>query len=71
MRTVKLPKSVKQTRRLIGFIQYFQKLIPNLAEKLQPFFKLLRRESTFILTSDYHISLEKLKEDLEKRVHCH
>ena len=64
--TVKLPKSVKQTRRLIGFHQYFQKIIPNLAEKLQPFFKLLRKESTFILTSEHHISLEKLKEDLEK-----
>ena len=37
-----------------------------MAEKLQPFFKLLRKESTFILTSEHHISLEKLKDDLEK-----
>ena len=34
--------------------------------KNQPFFKLLRKESTFILTSEHYISLEKLKEDIEK-----
>ena len=45
LKTVKPPKSVKQTRRLIGFLQYFQKIIPNLAEKLQPFFKLLEKKA--------------------------
>ena len=65
LKTVKPPKSVKQTGRLIGFLQYLQKFIPNLAEKLQPFFKLLRKESTFILTSEHHNSLEKLKDDLK------
>ena len=33
-----MPKTIKQTRRLIGFVQYFQ-FLPNLAIKLQPFFK--------------------------------
>ena len=58
LKTVKLPKSVNQTRGLIGFLQYFQKLIPDLAEKLQPFCKLLRKENAFILNSEDHVSLE-------------
>ena len=33
LKTVKLPKSVKQLRRFIGFPHYFQKYIPKLAEK--------------------------------------
>ena len=37
-----------------------------MVEKLQPFFKLLRKESTFILISEHHISLEKWKYDLKK-----
>ena len=66
LKTVKPPKSVKQTRRLIGFLQYFQKFIPNLVEKLQPLYKLLRKEFTFILISKHHKSLKKLEDDLEK-----
>ena len=48
MKTVKLPKSVEQTKSLIGFLLYFQKFTPSLAEELQTFFKLLRKTTTFI-----------------------
>ena len=47
-------------------MQYFQKFIPNLALKLHPFFKLLRKESSFHINNDYEKSLEILKADLVK-----
>ena len=46
MKTVKLPKSVEQTKSLIGFLLYFQKFTPSLAEELQTFFKLLRKTTS-------------------------
>ena len=61
---VKMPKNIKQTRRLIGFAQYFQKFIPNLAVKLHPFFKLFRKESNFRIESEHRTSLESLKKDM-------
>ena len=64
--SVRMAKTMKQVRRLIGFMQYFQKFIPNLALKLHPFFKLLRKESEFNITNNHHESLATLKKDLIK-----
>ena len=47
-------------------MQYFQKFIPNLALKLHPFFKLLRKETQFNITNNHHESLATLKNDLIK-----
>ena len=47
-------------------MHYFQKFIPNLALKLHPFFKLLRKESSFHITNEHENSLEILKADLVK-----
>ena len=63
---VRMPKTIKQVCRLIGFMQFFQKFIPNLALKLHPFFKLLRKESEFKITNNHHESLSSLKNDLSK-----
>ena len=63
---IRMPKPIKQTRRLIGFVQYFQKFIPNLAIKLQPFFIILRKESEFLITDEHKTSLSTLKNDLAK-----
>ena len=49
---VRMPKTIKQVRRLIGFMQYF--------------FKLLRKESEFNITNNHHESLATLKNDLIK-----
>ena len=61
---VKMPKNIKQTRRLIGFAQYFQKIIPNLAVKLHPFCELFREEINFRIESEHRTSLESLKKDM-------
>ena len=63
---VNLPKTFKEVRRLIGIMQYFQNFIPNLAIKLHPFFKFLRKESYFHNTNEHKNSLEILKADLVK-----
>ena len=62
----KLLEKIKQVRRLIGFMQYFQKFIPDLALKLHPFFKFLRKEPSFHITKELENSLEILKVDLVK-----
>ena len=66
LQSVKLLKTLKQVRCLIGFMQYFQKFIPNLALKLHPFSKLLRKESSFHITNEHKNSLEILKAELVK-----
>ena len=66
LQSVKLHKILKQVRRLMGFMQYFQKFIPNLALKLHPFFKLLRKKSSFHVTNEHKNSLEILKADSVK-----
>ena len=57
-----MPNTVKQVKRLIGFVESFRKFIPNLGQKLLPFYKLLRKENVFTITND-HESLNTLKAD--------
>ena len=61
-----MPNTVKQVKRLIGFVQFFRNFIPNLGQKLLPFFKLLRKENVFTITNDHHESLNTLKADLTR-----
>ena len=61
-----MPKTLKQVRRLIGFIQYFAKFFLNSYVKLQPFFKLLRKENDLITTQEHQTSLEILKNSLKE-----
>ena len=37
---IRMPNAVKQMKGLIGFVQFFQNFIPNLGQKLLPFYKL-------------------------------
>ena len=39
---VKFPRSKKALQRYIGFLNYYQNYIPRLAERLTPFFQLLK-----------------------------
>ena len=42
---VRMPNTVKQVKCLVGFVQFFRNFIPNLKQKLVPFFKLLRKKT--------------------------
>ena len=64
--TLKVPKTVKQIRRFIGFFQYFRSFIPKLGEKLLPFYQLLRKENDIVLTEEHHKCIATLRKDLEQ-----
>ena len=61
---IRMPNTVKQVKRLIGFVQFFRNFIPNLGQKLLPFYELLRKENAFTISNDHHESLNTLKGDL-------
>ena len=61
-----MPTTVKQVKRLIGFVQFFRNFMLNLGDKLLPFYRLLRKDTTFTITNDHHESLETLKSDLSR-----
>ena len=63
---IRMPNSVKQAKRLIGFVQFFQNFIPNLGQNLLPFYNFLRNENVFTITSDHHELLNTLKADLSR-----
>ena len=63
---IRMPNTLKQVKRLIGFVQFFQRFIPNLGQKLLPFYKLLRRQNVFTITNHHHESLNTLKADLTR-----
>ena len=60
------PNTVKQVKRLIGFVQFFRNFIPNHGQKLLPFYKLLLKKNAFTITIDHHGSLNTLKADLTR-----
>ena len=41
---LRFPKSKKALQRYLGFVNYYRKYIPRMAEKLNPFYKLLKTE---------------------------
>ena len=66
MGQIRTPNTVKQVKRLIGFVQLFRNFIPNLGQKLLPFYKIFRKENVFTITNDHHESLNTLKADLTR-----
>ena len=63
---MKMPQTVKQVKRLIGFVQFFRNHIPKLNEILIPFYELLQK-SAFFSTNDRHReALEQIRNALRK-----
>ena len=65
LRTFKMPKNVKQTKRMIGFFNFYKAFIPELGEKLLPFYRLLKKETDFEINEEHNIMLKKLTQDLQ------
>ena len=61
-----MPNTVKQVKRLIGFLQFFRNFIPNLGEKLIPFYQLLKKQTEVQINEEHKQKLEILKKDLRK-----
>ena len=49
---LKFPKSKKALQRYLGFVNYYRNYIPRMAEKLYPFYKLLKTEVPINITSE-------------------
>ena len=66
LETMKMPRNVRQVKRLIGFLQFFRNFLPSLSIKLIPFYKLLKNNTEFKIEEEHKKSFEILKRDLEK-----
>ena len=49
---LRFPKSRKALQPYLGFVNYYRKYIPRMAEKLNPFYKLLKAEVPINITSE-------------------
>ena len=49
---LRFPKSKKALQRYLGFVNYYRNYIPRMAEKLHPFYKLLKTEVPINITSE-------------------
>ena len=49
---LRFPKSKKALQRYLGFVNYYRNYIPTMAEKLNPFYKLLKTEVPINITSE-------------------
>ena len=63
---LKLPTSVKSLQRYIGFVNFYRKYIPTLAEKLAPLYQLLQKDVKFQLTQVHKDSIFDINENLAK-----
>ena len=61
---LRLPTNVKQTQRFIGFIKFYKEFIPKLSDKLLPFYKLLKNDTAFLITTDHEEAFSSLIENL-------
>ena len=52
LKKLRFPKSKKALQRYLGFVNYNRNYIPRIAEKLNPFYKLLKTEIPINITSE-------------------
>ena len=64
LKKITMPRTNKQVRRPICFAQFFRIFIPNLGEKLIPFYQLLRKGADFEAKETHYRALETVKKDL-------
>ena len=61
---MRFPKSKKILQRYLGFLIYHRNYIPRMAEKLNPFYKLLEAEIPSNITSDLKETFDSVKKAL-------
>ena len=69
LENVKLPRSKKALQRYIGFLNYYQNYIPRLAERLTPFFQLLKTtdaKTKIPITPDIMKEFTEINEALDR-----
>ena len=61
---LRFPKSKKALQRYLGFVNYYKNYIPRTAEKLHPFYKLLKTEVPINVTSELKRTLDSVNKAL-------
>ena len=61
---LRFPKSKKALQCYLGFVNYYRNYIPRLAEKLNPFYKLLKTEVPIIVTSELKETFDSVNKAL-------
>ena len=61
---LRFPKSKKDLQRYLGFVNYYRNYIPRMAEKLNPFYKLLKEEVPINITSDLKEAFDSVNKAL-------
>ena len=65
LKTLEIQKSVKQVKRLIGFLQFINSFIPNLNELLIPFYEPQRKIVLFEITDQIKNAFQRFRNKLE------
>ena len=61
---LRFPKSKKALQRYLGFVNYYRNHIPRMAEKLNPFYKLLKTEVPINITSNLKETFDSVNKAL-------
>ena len=61
---LRFPKSKKALQRYLGFVNYYRNYIPRMAEKLNPFYKLLQTEVPINITSELKETFDSVNKAL-------
>ena len=62
---LRFPKSKKALQRYLGFVMYYRSYIPRMAEKLNPFYKLLKAEVPINITSELKQTFDSVNKALK------
>ena len=56
---LRFPKSKKAVQRYLGFVNYYRNYIPRMAEKLNPFYKMLKMEVPINIRIERNVSFSQ------------
>ena len=61
---LRFPKSKNALQRYLGFVNYYRNYIPRMADKLNPFYKLLKTEVSIDITSELKETFDSVNKPL-------
>ena len=61
---LRFPKSKRALQRYLGFVNYYRNYFPRMAEKLNPFYKLLKTETPINITSELKETFDSVNKAL-------
>ena len=64
LKKLRFPKSKKALQRYLGFVNFYRNYIPRMAEKLDPFYKLLKAEVPINITSELKETFDSVNKAL-------